>query len=234
MNVKAFSSLCWPARLISLSRTGYNFEHAVAEVWSNKYNKWIMIDSDFNIIYSLNTQPLSSFELCHFFDSCHTKTPDTILLGQQKPSLPYIDLLPFFNYVLMDLRNDWEQRILRPGSPAGGDLATIWTSRYHTQQMIWPGKRVDCQDTFDWKLNNVELRIALNNYNIVDSVLSFKLTTYSPYFSHFLFTVNDDRSIQCDSVFNWPVGKGVFKIKAQVITKGHFNGPIDSCIIEVL
>jgi hypothetical protein len=66
MTVHAATALGWPARLMTASRDGYRWEHALAEVWSNQFNKWFVVDTDYNVIYEANGVPLSGYELCHF------------------------------------------------------------------------------------------------------------------------------------------------------------------------
>src|ERR1700730_6625402 len=55
----AASSLGWPARVITASRDGYTWEHAIAELWSDDFGKWFAMDTDFNVVYESNGIPLS-------------------------------------------------------------------------------------------------------------------------------------------------------------------------------
>jgi len=52
-----------PARVVALSQKGYISGHAVVEVWSNIWNKWFVVDPDFNIYYLRKGVPLNAIEL---------------------------------------------------------------------------------------------------------------------------------------------------------------------------
>ena len=128
--VHTATALGWPARLVTASRDGYTWEHAVAELWSNQFEKWFLIDADFNLVYEAEGVPLSAFELSH--EGPRLQDANKLLvrpIAAAKPSLPPQDLMAFYAYIHVDLRNDWSSRRLPRGSPAGGDLATWWTVR---------------------------------------------------------------------------------------------------------
>ncbi|MGH8210541.1 MAG: hypothetical protein ACREU6_13305, partial [Steroidobacteraceae bacterium] len=158
--VHAATAMGWPARLVTASRDGYTWEHAVAELWSNPFNKWFVIDPDFNVVYESSGIPLSAFELSHDgpgLQRAHRLTVRAI--APSKRSLPLRDLLPFYRYVHIDLRNDWCTRPLLAGSPAGGDRATWWTARSpFNPPLLTAKKHVDDAATFNWKVNSVEIR----------------------------------------------------------------------------
>ena len=65
LTVHSATAMGWPARLLTASRDGYHWNHALAEIWSNQFNKWFLVDADYNILYESNGIPLSGFELCH-------------------------------------------------------------------------------------------------------------------------------------------------------------------------
>jgi hypothetical protein len=156
VTVNAATALGWPARLVTASSDGYTWEHAVAELWSNQYNKWFVIDTDFNIVYEANGVPLSAFELCHHGLQLQQEQQLTVRsIAEPKASLPLMDLLPLYSYVHIDLRNDWYSRQLRRGSPAGGDRATWWTARPSFHKLLTAKIRVDDQHRFNWHVNRV-------------------------------------------------------------------------------
>ena len=158
VTVQAASSLGWPARVITASRDGYTWEHGVAELWSDDFGKWFVMDTDFNVVYESNGVPLSAFELLHKGHLLQdTGKLDIRAIAPPKPSLPLIDMIPYYRYIHVDLRNDWCSRPLRRGSPAGGDLATWWTARPDIPPLLTAKTRVDDADSFDWTLNTVAI-----------------------------------------------------------------------------
>ena len=60
---QAATSLGFIARLVTLSRDGYDWSHAVTELWSNEFRKWVLFDTDFNVVYEDDGVPLSAAEL---------------------------------------------------------------------------------------------------------------------------------------------------------------------------
>jgi hypothetical protein len=191
--VYASTAMGWPARLVSLSRYGYEWEHAVAEVWSNKFGKWFVVDTDFNLYYEKNGIPLSAFELCHFGEKMTVESALTIKqIAPKKTSIRMIDLLPYYAYVHIDLRNDWLSRDLAKGSPVGGDLSTWWTAREYIGNILTIMKRVDDQRIFDWPVNVVDILPyrKKNQFSHGTDHYYVRFEAYSPYFQHFEWKFN--------------------------------------------
>ncbi|MFN3198866.1 MAG: hypothetical protein ACE366_10705 [Bradymonadia bacterium] len=61
--VQSALALGHQARLIAVSSSGEQPTHGVAEVWSPTFQKWILVDTDYNMIYTVNGQPLSTYEV---------------------------------------------------------------------------------------------------------------------------------------------------------------------------
>lgn len=188
----AATSLGWPARVITASSDGYTWEHAVAELWSNEFGKWFVIDADFNIVYERNGVPLSAFELSHEGPQL-ARSGELVVrpIAPPKRSLPLRDVLAFYSYVHIDMRNDWCSRPLRRGSPAGGDLATWWTARKGFHPVLTARPRVDNSGRFNWKVNAVNLRVLdarRSEDGLVD--LTLGLEGYSP--THRTFEISVD------------------------------------------
>ena len=200
------SAMGWPARLVTLSKDGYKWEHSVAEFWSNQYKKWFVVDTDFNVIFENEKIPLSAFELCHYLNKFETsQTFKIIRIAPPKPSLANRDfstLLSLFKYVHIDLRNDWIVRQLTRGSPAAGDLATWWTAR-PTLGPILTGKiRVDDINRYNWPVNVCEVHAISLDYRNGSYFLKIGMGGYSPYFKKWIIRVDNGAPIIIDSNFH--------------------------------
>lgn len=233
MTVKTFSALCWPSRLVSLSEDGYHMGHSVSEVWSNKHRKWVIVDADFNLLYADDSIPLSAFELCHSFGKDSNDVPRVIFLEKQKPSLSFLNLIFYYNYVSLDLRNDWEYRHLKPGSPVGGSLSSWWTRRNGRLKYIWPGKRYDSINLFNWQINGIQFFPGQVYKKNEEFMLRINLISYSPYFKTYQISIDGDDWCNSDSVINWKIQEGRHVFRSRVITNGPFPGPIDSCVLQI-
>lgn len=219
VTVEVASALGWPARLVTASKDGYNWDHAVAEIWSNRFNKWFAVDTDFNVIYEAEGIPLSAFELCH--DGPKLKRQGRLqlrLLAPAKPSLKLVDLVPFYRYVHIDLRSDWFTRKLRPLSPVGGDLSTWWTARPDLGPILTGKKRVDNPQQFDWKLNQVEISpVGFGSGGVAGKRLTLALRTYSPNFAFFELYSNGKSYVSRDGRTSIETVEGVNVVGARTV-----------------
>lgn len=148
--IHAASAVGWPARMITASTDGHNWEHAVAELWSTQHKKWFVVDTDFNVVFEYNGVPLSAWELVH--DAPQLKQSGQLTVrrfAKFKEGLVPQDLLRLYAYAHADYRTDWCTRPLRQASPAGGDLNTRWTSRSGHEPKLTPIARASTRAEFD-------------------------------------------------------------------------------------
>ena len=225
--VHAATALGWSARVITASRGGYIWDHAVAEVWSNEFDKWVMLDTDFNILYESEGTPLSAFEICH--DGPRLAREGRLSerrIADRKPSLTHQNLLPVFRYVHVDLRNDWRSRPLPRGSPAGGDRATWWTARPSLERLLTAKVRVDDARRFDWPINHVQIFAADAKPTADGHLLRVVFGSYSPRFKAFQVSVDGST---WESVpghgHELRFAAGTHTVRARVLGQAGFAGP---------
>jgi len=225
--VQAATSLGWPARLVAAHRID-GHRHAVAELWSNEFAKWFVVDADYNLVYEVDGVPLSAFELCHNGQSLQSSGQLTLRrFAPLKASLESIDLIPFYRYIHIDLRNDWYSRKLRRGSPAGGDLATWWTARPSLKRLLTAKVRVDSERKFNWPVNIVSIRaVGVKESKEGSSVLEIALSAYAPYFDHFQISLDNDLWKDLESCrYEWSIKKGRHCLRTRVVTLAAFPEP---------
>lgn len=226
--VRSATAVGWPARLVTASRDGYTWEHAIAELWSNQHQKWFVVDTDFNVVYEANNVPLSAFELCH--EGVELQRKEILkarFFAPLKQSLTLQDLIPYYRYVHIDMRNDWCARDLRRGSPAGGDLATWWTARTEMGKILTAKKEVGDKQIFDWPVNGVEI-YCLSAEQVKEGMsIEVGLMGYSPYFKHFEIADNSEpwRTTQSGR-FSFTALTGQHTIKARIVTANGNKGPV--------
>lgn len=216
--VHVAASVGLPARIITASRDGYTWEHAVAEVWSNDFNKWFVVDTDFNMVYEHEGRPLSAVELLQFGQKWSNDGTMTIRhIAPPKPSIPKGDAIYVYRYVHVDMRNDWCTRSLRRGSPAGGDLATWWYSEAPFAGRLLTSKvRLSSPDGMDWRLNNI---VTLPPAG--DAKRHLAVATFSPYFSHFETKV-DGQWVSGGKNLEIPADQS---LEVRVVTAFGWRGP---------
>lgn len=227
--IQAATALGWPARLVTASRDGYTWEHAVAELWSNQFAKWFVMDTDFNVVFESSGIPLSAFELSHQGEQLRASQQLNVRsIAQPKKSLPLIDLLPFYSYIHIDMRNDWCSRPLRPASPAGGDLATWWTSRPSLDHIVTAKRRVDDPTTFNWSVNSVAM-YALGARSVSKERIwvEIELTGYSPDFMAFEVSFDSEKWRQLDQPrYLLDVATGEHVLRGRMVTLHQKPGPL--------
>ena len=227
--VQTATALGWPARVITASRDGYTWEHAIAELWSNQFDKWFVVDTDFNVVYEHDGVPLSAFELSTQGEALQRAGKlATRPIAPPKRSLPLKNMVPFYKYVHVDLRNDWCSRPLPRASPAGGDLATWWTARPTMPRILTAKTRVDDPAVFDWKVNRVEIYAAgarrLDDGGVTVEA-AFK--AYSPMFQALQVSVDDgDWQDVAGTTRSLSFAPGAHTIRARVRTISNGTGPL--------
>lgn len=233
--VNVATAIGWPARVVTGSRDGYTWEHAVAELWSNDFQKWFVMDTDFNVVYESGGVPLSAFELAH--DGPHLRDSGKLVtrrFAPAKPSLPLIDVIPFYRWVHIDMRNDWCTRPLRPGSPAGGDLATWWTARDDLGPVLTAKVRVDDPNRFNWPVNVVSIYlISARRLGSRSVELSLGLRAYSPAFAEFELSMDGGPWATARPQLSIEATPGRHVIKARVRTRAGSVGPVAEAIFDV-
>ena len=166
---QAATAVGWPSRVLTVSNSGYEWNHAVTEVWSNQFSKWVLIDTDFNVVYEANGVPLSVYEVVHL--GPHLRDSGRLHIRQFTHFKPFfqrrwgtmrelriLQSMRLYNYAHLDMRNDWVTRKLRSGSPAGGDYATYFTSNNSIPPILTAMRRADHIRDFNWPVNFVEIR----------------------------------------------------------------------------
>ncbi|GKT07860.1 transglutaminase domain-containing protein [Desulforhabdus sp. TSK] len=233
--VHAATALGWPARLVTCSRNGYAWEHAVAELWSNVHKKWFVIDPDFNIVYEHNGIPLSAFEICHQGLELDSKGLIRIKsFAPIKPSLRPTNLIPFYKYIHIDMRNDWCTRNIRRGSPTSGDIATWYTTNKHINKILTSAIKIDDENIFNWPVNVVEIHIVKAYQNLHDIILDINLSAYSPYFIDFEISLDlNPWFTNKYGRFSFNISNGIHYIHARTITEYQNKGPISTMCFQV-
>jgi hypothetical protein len=117
--IQAITSMGGYARRVEL-RYKPDDKHAVAEVWSDFYNKWIVVDADYDIFYTRNNIPLNALELHNAWanqeiDSVEVHWRESInnIYKPEDHEFRFTKkLLNYYSHISYPLRNDWKSRPL--------------------------------------------------------------------------------------------------------------------------
>lgn len=61
--LQSLASLGYPARYVEVGTTENPHNHYPLEYWSNQFNKWVLLDADFNLHFEKDGLPLSALEV---------------------------------------------------------------------------------------------------------------------------------------------------------------------------
>jgi len=116
--LQSLAALGFSARYVEIGSLDNPYAHFVTEVWSNDFDKWVLMDADYNVHFEHNGIPLSVLEL---HDALLDKTLAGVrpVLGTSREGHPAPDMWPkqtaeFYHYVRYHLKAD---HLARPDEP---------------------------------------------------------------------------------------------------------------------
>jgi hypothetical protein len=217
--IQVAATMGFQGRLVSLSRSGYVPEHAVAEVWSNYYNKWIMIDPDFNVWYIRGGTPLNVLEIHNTLIS-GANDGVIIVKGKNRPiselesRVP--NLLKYYAYFEIDMRNDWLTNHYFPGHPSRSDKATLFWKDVRLPPVLNFKTDVSKPDELYWDLNRSHL--TFNRELLSREDITVYLQTITPNFSHFEVTIDGVSTLTVKSnKFIWKLHVGANSVEVKSV-----------------
>jgi hypothetical protein len=213
------------ARLVSIT-------HGMAEVWSNQYRKWVLMDAELDLHYEKNGVPLNMIEM---LEENFTAKPTSVRIvrGTQtsgdenttlvylrikEPSIEKMILYHRRHLDLVDLRNDWLTNHYFPGHPVRSERNSLVFSDPRLNEPIRFDQRLRLRtsnkEEFYWTLNQTEI---LANPAASGNILKLAFQTVTPNFDHFEMLIDETVSQSSPSpVFEWCLhpGKNTFSIWA--------------------
>jgi LysM repeat protein len=233
--IQTAASVGYQGRLVSLSKNGYMHEHAVAEFWSNDYQKWVMIDPDFNVWYTKNGVPLNVLEIHNAFVNKNTKGI-TIVTGKHRPIRQLEErlssLTQYYAYFYIDMRNDWLTNHYFPGHPARSDKNTLVWKDKRLKAVLDFKTEVDKPDDFYWDLNRTHLSFA-DGSPFADGVVVY-FETITPNYSHFEIEIDGIRLLKLnENKFLWPIHSGDNIIEVRSVNSYNQKGIPSFVVLNV-
>ncbi|MGC4083775.1 MAG: hypothetical protein QM736_17100 [Vicinamibacterales bacterium] len=103
MFLQSLAALGFTARYVEIGSRDNPYAHYVTEVWSNDFNKWVLMDADYNLHFERKGIPLSALEIHDALVS--SRLADTRLVsgakrdGHATPSMWPLRTAEFYYYV---------------------------------------------------------------------------------------------------------------------------------------
>lgn len=172
--LQSLASFGVPARYIEVGTQENPLAHFLVEAWSNDYNKWVLLDADYNLHFERHGIPLSALEVHDALVLGNTGTP-TMVLGavQEGHPDPYsIDYVALFYHLRWHLKAD---HLTHPENPFDRwEDMVEWEDPYTER---WPApltRRTTAQAATAYaRLNQVRIRPA----RIADDLLALEVAT---------------------------------------------------------
>jgi len=225
------------SRLVMLSRNGYHYDHGVVEVWSNFLGKWVLMDPDFNIHYEVNGVPLNAVELHNFWvkrqwDTVEVQKGLPRPVGYEVETRSKYKLLDLYNYVRIDLRNDYFWNRFPKGHPAVSDENTLLWFDEFVPPILSFEKKTSKYSNFYWSLNYVQFLI--DPYNLSKNSMRVCFDTLTPWFSSFYILIDGKPISWKHSCYNWTLHRGMNSLRVCPENKFGNLGICSELEIQVL
>jgi len=209
--------------------------HCVAEVWSEEYNKWIMIDTggDSNdqtkatYYYVKNGVPMSALEIHNAwihqdFDGVEIQPEH----AAKRFENDIVSRTQLFERFCIHLRND-ELRTLSPGEPEHG-LGSyhydgyLWWKDARTPPHPWFSKHSGRTDDFYWAPNGVVIYPRRLDH---PEILDVDFRTQMPNIEHYLVHTGDEDWTPVSDRFSWKLCRGENHLQVKALNKFGRQGP---------
>jgi len=194
--VQAALALGWNPRYVGVFDKAGGRGHMTVEVWSNQFNRWILMDPTYNVHFERRGIPLNALELHAAWMENTTQTIeieggrhhfDTDPYDETKPN----ELFAYFAHFNIYLRNDHLSVPLTAEEARAEARGRQVYSLNYTDGNTPPQKRFGTHQSsrpedFYWPINQVYIRAV----EAAPKQLRLALTHNMPNFSHYQVTVN--------------------------------------------
>lgn len=186
--IQSALALGWTARAVGLLKG-----HYVTEIWSDDFNKWFVLDPDYNLHYEKDGIPLNARELAEVA-ALHNTEDVKLVLGPSgavtdAPPHSKEDMISYYQHFRVRFRNDWYGTQLPKFHPLGNSImnSVELIGIGHNYNSLLVSR--DTQDYADlyWPLNKVDIDVEY-----VNGSLRLFFSTTTPNFVAFLLRNDPD------------------------------------------
>ena len=210
-------SLGYPTRFVGLRTedAAYNMGggHGCIEVWSNQYQKWILLDAQNNAWWEHNDIPLNAYECHQLF--VNGKEDEMIFVGQHE-HFDYSQIKTLWCAYFHHVINYWMGTALELVS---GDVMpellyqnnpqnNVITSQYHR---VYP------------QMNRTTITLRHNSKGSLDSLTAI-LDHTMPYFDRYLVRIDESGWQEAEDTLRWVLNEGVNTIEAVAVNVAGIEG----------
>jgi hypothetical protein len=234
--VQACAALGLIARTVVIGR------HCVAEVWSEDFDKWIMVDTGGDsrdatkatYCYTRNGVPMSTLEI---HAAWANQDFDGLAIEPEHAARRFADTLTsrteLFDFFCINPRND-ELQSLSPGEPEHGKISYhydgyLWWKDDSTPPNPWFSRQTSRVGDFYWTPNRTMVYLSKSE---LPEVLHVDLSTTMPNFKHYLVQRNGDDWEPQPNHFGWKLLRAENQLRVKAISQFGWEGKESRVVLK--
>ncbi len=236
--------------------------HAVTDVWSDHWGKWVYVDAEFALFFEYNGVPLTALEIQQlywngiaprrvFFDggACTRRLLD-VAPSLERVVRYYLDYFVSVDIVMAanHLSPDWRESVITPdGVPQGAPRVFCspphhaWRTDYSLSSRMHHVTTSEVADVY-WPVNCVELALPLQGREIPGQEVRIGLRTHAPFLELLrvrvdgsewrAVTVSAAKENMWSGEYEWRLHEGRNVLEAQVVSALGRCGRISRVEVE--
>jgi hypothetical protein len=223
--IGCFRSLGYPIRFAGLRSDDAAYKmgggHGCVEIWSNEYQKWILLDGQNNAWWQADSIPLSAYE-CHQLFT--TGREDELKFVGQHQGVDYNAIRPSWIVYFYHVFNYWMGKSIQLES---GSV---------TPELVYQGffENSDITDQFKEaypSLNRTSIILRNNHSGSLDS-LTVILSHTMPYFDHFMVRIGGANWEESPDTLPWVLTGGENTIEAKAVNAAGVEGKPSRIVVR--
>jgi hypothetical protein len=243
--VECAQALGWQARKIGVDRKhpgGYQLgssHHGVAEVWSNQFCKWILMDSQSNLHFEKDGVPLNAYEIRAEWIGNQGKNVDHVVGApphtfEKNPamvwSVPDSDEIATYYWLYVQdsalVSSPDSQFLLLEDEHNAGEIwfqndGELGHSQFHNAYLKNRFEPTDRIEDLYWSVGIVEADVA----EVRSGRIQLQLDTYCPNFANYQVTIDGATWKETDSVYQWDLKTGWNTLGLRTVNRAGVTGP---------
>ena len=228
--VQSALSLGFTARYVGLFKG-----HIVAEIWSNEFAKWIVMDVYNDLHYEKDGIPLNALELHEIWEKRDFSGLNVLSGIERKDFVENTKegLLSYYHEFYVRMRNDWFSHKYPHWHPKANSImnALEWQDRF-TRNNILVAKETTNKDDLYFPLNITAINTA--GYDDTLGKLNIVFDTFTPNFEYFLLDIDGKEFNHNKGFFLWGLLKGKNHLKVCSVNSMGIKGPTSYVELERL
>jgi len=232
--------LGYPARTLGLQREGVAFGsgkgHVCAEIWSNQYQKWILLDGQNNAYWMKGGIPLSALECQNFFVQGRK---DELEMVTQKVGANAAFMKRNWVVYFYHLKFSYNNTFFSPEA----DHSSFSPYRFELlsegvhPEIFYQGRAsnaqfTDCVRDAYPRLNQTTFHLFHSRFPRKSNELTIKLEHTMPFFDRFMLRIDSENWESCGRSFSWLLKEGINTIEVKAVNCFGIEGSISKITLK--